>query len=143
MTMMDTSFAMPQETASSDTMQELMSLAQAVDFRTHKRELVEVAMLCGETEPVRRSFIFWRYETQAKPTIRLVFDLGITNASDNSICILVHEFGLQAACLVEMCGNLTQRDYQKYPLVCGISCENLSSELALQVREAILGYVPS
>lgn len=111
------SFDMPQETASLDDMRTLMECATSVDFRKLKTQLVDVAMFCGNTELVRHGVRFWRQSLQSKPTIRKIYPLGVVTECDNQLGILVHEFGLSAACIVEMHEPLTSAEYANFPFV--------------------------
>lgn len=133
------SFDTPPETASHDDMCALMERATSVDFRSLKTQFVDVAMFCGDKVLVRHSVCFWRQSLQSKPTIRKVYPLGVTTECNNELGILVHEFGLRAACVVEIHEPLTSAEYANFPFVSEITGDRIAKSTIEEMLAKMAG----
>lgn len=142
MTTSDTTFDTPR-IASLDDMCTLMRCAESIDFRKLKTQLVDVAMFCGDKELVRHGARFWRRSLQNKPTIRKIYPLGVVTECDNELGVLVHEFGLRAACIVEMHEPLTSAEYANFPFVSEVPRVQITQGIMKEIFDKMTLVTPS
>lgn len=145
-TVLDTTFATPQETASTPTLiRSLYALVSRLDLVAWRHTLVEV-MLDGSTPGKRHPILGWRTAQPELSQRSALYLIQLDANTGTSLCLTSHENGLRPSCFAEIYGEMTR------PIQPGnrpayrarqIKLDALSDEQLEQVAERLALFMPT